>query len=143
TPRIETVPVFVKEQVPVRIEKPKPHLTASIKAVAVSRTGDTSKVVSMTVEEVKTRNAYPLLNYIFFEEGSAKFSERYVLYNSLEEALREFKGSSERHDIKLMDLYRETLNILGDRLKKNPRAAVMLIGSTSNVGVERGNLELA
>jgi outer membrane protein OmpA-like peptidoglycan-associated protein len=143
SPRKEMVPVFVKQEVPFRIEKPQPKLTASIKAVAVSRTGDTSKVVSMTVEEVKTRNAYPLLNYIFFEEGAAQFPARYVRYNSPEEAAAQFQGSSERHDIKLMELYRETLNILGDRLKKNSRATVTLIGSTSNSGAERGDVGLA
>ncbi len=86
----------------------------------------------MTVEEVRTRNADPVLNYIFFDSGSAKFPSRYVTYASPDEAKRRFEGSSERHDIKLMNLYRETLNILGDRLRKNLGISIVLHGCTDN-----------
>jgi outer membrane protein OmpA-like peptidoglycan-associated protein len=151
TPRTETVPIFVKEQVPVYVARtidtvkpsqPSP-LRASIEAVAIDNLGQQSKAVRMTIEEVRTRNAYPILNYIFFDAGSAVFPARYVRYRSEEEALGNFQGSTIRQNIKLMDLYRETLNVLGDRLRKYPTATVTLIGSTSNTGVERGNLALA
>lgn len=137
TPRMERVPIFVKQQVPVVIlatpkEQKSPKLTASIRAVAISSTGERSDVVRMTVEEVRTRNADPILNYIFFDAGSSAFPERYVTYATPEQAVQEFQGSSERQNIKLMDLYRETLNILGDRLRKYPKTRVTLIGSTDN-----------
>ena len=153
TPRREIVPVFEKRQVPVIIPRkvvevipppPMPEpLTASIRAVAITRNGDTSGVVRMKVEEVLTRSACPILNYIFFDEGAAQFPKRYVQYASFDEASREFQGSSERRDIKLMDLYCETLNILGDRLHRNPKATVTLLGSTSNTGREHNDLALA
>ena len=139
TPRMETVPVFVKREVPVTISVPAkapqkeiPKLTASIRAVAIASTGEKSDVVRMTVEEIRTRNADPILNYIFFDAGSSIFPTRYVVYSTPEIAEREFQGSSERHDVKLMDLYHETLNILGDRMRKFPKARVALIGSTDN-----------
>ena len=158
TPRTEWVPVFVKERIAASetsvsdsihhtrdtVHAPLlPPLRASIEAVAVNRLGEQSKVVRMTIEEVRTRNAYPILNYIFFDEGSSAFPPRYVRYRSEEEALRDFQGSAERHDIKLMDLYRETLNILGDRLRKYPKSKVTLIGNTSNTGIEHNDLALA
>ncbi|HWF44931.1 MAG TPA: OmpA family protein [Candidatus Kapabacteria bacterium] len=151
TPRMETVPIFVKKQVPVFVQRsidttkelPPSPLHASIDAVAIDREGRQSKVVKMTIEEVRTRNAYPILNYIFFGEGSSAFPSRYVRYASEEEANRKFLGSTERNNIKLMELYRETLNILGDRLRKFPTSKVTLIGSTSNSGMERNNLALA
>jgi len=137
TPRKETVPVFVKREIPVLIPKPEPplapKLTATIRAVAISNTGEQSNVVRMTVEEVRTRNADPVLNYIFFDAGSAKFPARYETYSNPEEARRIFKGSNERNDISLMNLYRETLNILGDRLRKYPSTSVTLLGSTDNM----------
>lgn len=139
TPRMETVPVFEKREVPSTIyiteQAPKvesPKLSASIRAVAISSTGEKSDVVRMTVEEIRTRNADPILNYIFFDAGSTTFPTRYVTYPTAETAEREFQGSSERHDIKLMDLYRETLNILGDRMRKFPKSRITLIGSTDN-----------
>ncbi len=138
TPRMETIPVFVKQEIPVHVpilaeapvEVPKP--SASIRAVAISSTGVKSDVVRMTVEEIRTRNADPVLNYIFFDASSSEFPNRYVTYPTPEAAEREFQGSSERHDVKLMDLYRETLNIVGDRLRKFPKARMTLIGSTDN-----------
>jgi outer membrane protein OmpA-like peptidoglycan-associated protein len=142
TPRREIVPVFVKREIPVPIQKPQPptppKLTASIRAVAISSAGAQSNVVRMTVEEVRTRNADPVLNYIFFDAGSAKFPERYVTYASLDEARRKFQGSTDRNSIGLMDLYRETLNILGDRLRKYPSVNITLIGSTDNTDDRKG-----
>ncbi|HEX5316507.1 MAG TPA: OmpA family protein, partial [Candidatus Kapabacteria bacterium] len=142
TPRREIVPVFVKREIPVPIQKPQPptppKLTASIRAVAISSAGVQSNVVRMTVEEVRTRNADPVLNYIFFDAGSAKFPERYVTYASLDEARRKFQGSTDRNSIGLMDLYRETLNILGDRLRKYPSVNITLIGSTDNTDDRKG-----
>ncbi len=137
TPRQEMVPVYVKREVPIFLPKKvpppiSPTLTASIRAVAVSAEGMQSNVVRMTVEEVSTRNADPILNYIFFGPGSAKFPARYVTYPSSEAARLEFQGSHERKNISLMDLYRETLNILGDRLREYPSTKITLLGSTDN-----------
>ncbi len=139
TPRKEMVPVFVKREVPVPITvliEPSrdtiPKLSASIRAVAISSTGEKSDVVRMTVEEIRTRNADPLLNYIFFDAGSSTFPSRYITYSSPDAAKQQFQGSEERHDISLMDLYRETLNIIGDRMRKYPKARLTLIGSTDN-----------
>lgn len=144
TPRTETVPTFVKQQIPLvihrEIEESNP-LTASIQAVAIGKNGEESNVVRMRIEEVRTRNAYPILNYIFFDEGSSVFPSRYLQYSSFDEASRIFRGSDERRGVGLMELYRETLNILGDRLRKHPKARVTLYGSTS--GSERAGVTLA
>lgn len=143
TPRLETVPTFRKEQVPVvvHIRDTTRPLTASIEAVAVSRSGQQSKVVQMRIEEVRTRNSNPILNYIFFDENSSEFPRRYVQYATYDEAQHNFKGSTQRVATKLMDLYRETLNILGDRLTRYPKSSLRLIGSTS--GAEANGLVLA
>ena len=136
TPRTETVPVYVKQEIQVPVAPappvPKSTLTASIKAMAMSSTGQESNVVQMTVEEVRTRNADPILNYIFFDPGSATFPQRYITYSTPEDARRLFQGSTERNGVSLMTLYRETLNILGDRLRKYPSTILTLIGSTDN-----------
>jgi len=141
TPRSEVVPVYVKREVPVPVQRPpeeRPKLSASIRAVAIPSNGTPSPVVRMTVEEIRTRNADPVLSYIFFDPASAEFPSRYVTYATPPEAERKFQGSTERHDIKLMDLYREVLNILGDRLRKYPKATVLLVGSTDNTDDRAG-----
>jgi outer membrane protein OmpA-like peptidoglycan-associated protein len=147
TPRSERVPVYVHEQVPVHTTVggpiPESPLKAWIEATAVDANGQESKVVTMQIEEVRTRHAYPILNYIFFDEASSAIPARYVQYASLSEAQSSFKGSESRDNIRLLDLYHETLNIIGARLRANPAATVTLTGSTSNTGAEQANIALA
>lgn len=147
TPRSERVPAYVHEQVPIHVTIGEPvresPLKAWIEATAVDRTGQESKVVRMQIEEVRTRHAYPILNYIFFDEASAELPARYQQYTTLAEAQSRFRGSETRENIKLLDLYHETLNIIGSRLRAHPTATVTLTGSTSNAGSEFGNLVLA
>jgi outer membrane protein OmpA-like peptidoglycan-associated protein len=152
TPRYEAIPTYVVRRVPIMIDSaiPKidttphrPTLSASIDAFAIEKNGDSSRVLTISIQEVRSRSAYPVLNYIFFDEGSSSLPARFVKYASNEDALAFFKGAEERHDIKLLDLYKETLNILGARLLKDPKCIVTLTGCTSNTGVEANKLELA
>lgn len=151
TPRHETLPVFKTIKVPRTIAVAKQpevvprheRVTASIAAFGIARDGTQTKALTMAVEEVRSRNAFPILNYIFFDENSAEIPKRYVQYASRQEAKAKFKGSDTREDIKLTELYLETLNILGDRLRKGPSTNVTLIGATSNEGVEKDRLDLA
>jgi outer membrane protein OmpA-like peptidoglycan-associated protein len=149
SPRNEYVPVYVKERVPVLVHipaegpKPKQLLNSSISAVAYTKEGKESKVVTMAVEEVRSRNAFPVLNMIFFDEGSAAIPSRYVTYSSFDQANASFNGLAERKNAKVLDVYHETLNILGDRLRKSPKTLVTLTGSTSNTGVEADRIDLA
>ncbi len=92
----------------------------------------------------RVRETFPLCNYIFFNKGSSKIPGRYVLLqknevdNFKEEQLEVFKpkkltGRSDRQ----MTVYYNVLNILGDRMQKNPSAVVRLTG-TSMAGPEDG-----
>jgi outer membrane protein OmpA-like peptidoglycan-associated protein len=146
TPRFETIPVNDVIKVPryvKRVEPAKPKLHATISAVGISRDGTQSPVLKMSVEEVRSRNAYPILTYVFFDENSATIPTRYVQYASRAQAEREFKGAETRENIKPLELYREVLNVLGARLSANRNAKVRLIGTLANVGSESGKLELA
>jgi outer membrane protein OmpA-like peptidoglycan-associated protein len=124
-------------------EVPKKKFNAEIEAFATGPDGKREQVARLEVQEVKARNAYPMLNYIFFDSASANIPSRYITYASTDEAARNFKGSLERRGERTNDLYLETLNILGDRLRKFPQATVKLIGSTSNTGAETANYNLA
>ncbi|MFN7044796.1 MAG: OmpA family protein [Flavobacterium sp.] len=92
------------------------------------------------VEYVKVvREVFPIRNYVFFNEGSSEIPNRYVLLNKNQ--VKDFKedqvqlytpknmsGRSERQ----MVVYYNILNILGDRMVKNPNTKITLVGSSEN-----------
>ncbi len=144
--RHDTTTEYHKEQIPVHIqiaEEKKPELSASIEAVVINHDGKEEHVVRMEVEEVKVHYAYPMLNYIFFDDGSALIPSRYVRYSSTTDAQKNFKGSLDRTGEGLLQLYHETLNILGDRLRKSPGIRITITGCTSNTGPEEEKINLA
>ena len=86
---------------------------------------------------------FPLRNYVFFNEGSTEIPNRYVLLTKdqvkdfKEDQLESFapKTLSDRSK-RQMTVYYNVLNILGDRMQKNPAATITLVGSS-----ERGNTD--
>jgi outer membrane protein OmpA-like peptidoglycan-associated protein/opacity protein-like surface antigen len=89
---------------------------------------------------------FPLRNYVYFEKESTEIPSRYVLLNK--DKVKDFKedqvevntpkdlsGRSKRE----MTVYYNVLNILGDRMGKNPSSTITLVGS-SEKGPEDGKL---
>ena len=87
--------------------------------------------------ERRVRETFPIRNYVFFDLGSTEISDRYVLITKdqvkdfKEDQLEVFKpkklsGRSERQ----MIVYYNILNILGDRMGKNPSSTIILVGSS-------------
>ncbi len=87
--------------------------------------------------EHKVKETFPLRNYVFFDLGSTEIPSRYVLLDK--EQVKIFKednlelftpknlsGRSERQ----MTVYYNILNILGDRMSKNPSTSITLVGSS-------------
>lgn len=94
--------------------------------------------------ERRVRETFPLRNYVFFNLGSTEIPDRYVLITKKEVpdfkedqlevfAPKTLSGRSERE----MIVYYNILNILGDRMGKNPTATINLVGS-SELGPEDG-----
>lgn len=88
--------------------------------------------------ENRIREFFPIRNYIFFNVGSTEIPSRYVLLDS--DQVKEFKedqvqfaalknnsGRSERQ----MLVYYNVINILGDRMQKNPSSTINLVGSSA------------
>ncbi len=93
--------------------------------------------------ERRIRETFPLLNYVFFNSESTNIPDRYVLLKKdqvkdfKEEQLEEFaplklSGRSKRQ----MTAYYNVLNIIGDRLGKNPSSSITLVGSSMNEAEE-------
>lgn len=87
--------------------------------------------------ERMVREIFPVRNYIFFDLGSKEIPDRYVLLSKTqvadfkEEQVQMFtpknlSGRSERQ----MVVYYNVINILGDRLGRNPSATVRLTGAS-------------
>lgn len=87
--------------------------------------------------ERTVRETFPVINYVFFDLGSTEIPNRYVLLNKNQ--VKDFKedqvelftpanlsGRSDRQ----MIVYYNILNILGDRMVKNPSSSVKLVGSS-------------
>jgi outer membrane protein OmpA-like peptidoglycan-associated protein len=85
----------------------------------------------------RVRETFPLRNYVFFDRGSTEIPNRYVMVSR--EMVKDFKedqlevftpknlsGRSDRG----MIVYYNVLNILGDRMGKNPFSTITLVGSS-------------
>jgi len=89
--------------------------------------------------ERRIRETFPLRNYIFFPLGTTTIPDRYVILRKdqvkdfKEDQLevftpKELSGRSKRQ----MTVYYNVLNILGDRMGKNPSTVVILSGASTN-----------
>jgi outer membrane protein OmpA-like peptidoglycan-associated protein len=100
---------------------------------------------NITVDR-RVREIFPLRNYVFFNAESTDIPDRYVLLrkeqvsNFKEDQLEVFtpknlSGRSKRE----MVVYYNVLNILGDRMEKNPSTTIILVGSSNN-GPKEGRI---
>lgn len=87
--------------------------------------------------ERRVRETFPLRNYVFFDIGSTEIPNRYVKLDKSQ--VKDFKedqlevftpkdlsGRSKRQ----MVAYYNILNIVGDRMQKNPSSTITLVGSS-------------
>ena len=87
--------------------------------------------------ERRIRETFPIRNYVFFDLGSTQIPDRYVLITK--DQVKDFKedrletltpkrlsGRAARQ----MTVYYNVLNILGDRMGRNPSSAVRLAGAS-------------
>ena len=89
----------------------------------------------------QVREIFPLRNYVFFDAGSSKIPNRYVQLNKAqaqdfredELSMRAPQNPEGRSD-RQMIVYYNILNIIGDRMVKNPTTTIRLVGSS-----EQGN----
>ena len=81
----------------------------------------------------------PLRNSVFFDEGSTQISARYVVLTPdqattfREEQLQNAQTDNNTgRSARQLNVYHNILNILGDRLRANPNAVILLTGSAAN-----------
>jgi len=87
--------------------------------------------VGVQIDEYDSVEALPLLNRVFFERGSAEIPARYHALTRREADAftgEEMSGSA-------LDVYHDLLNIVGRRMRENPRATLHVVGYRA--GTER------
>jgi outer membrane protein OmpA-like peptidoglycan-associated protein len=94
----------------------------------------------------KIRETLPLRNYVFFDEASSAIPNRYITLTKDQAAafkeedllMQEAKDQTCRSP-QQMNVYYNILNIMGDRLRRNPGSSISLIGASAK-GVEDGKI---
>lgn len=88
----------------------------------------------------------PLLNYVFFDEGSTKIPSRYILLNNSqstnfkeEQLQKEETENAVGRSFRQLNVYHNILNIVGDRLRANPNSKISLSGASLN-GADEGKI---
>jgi outer membrane protein OmpA-like peptidoglycan-associated protein len=111
-----------------------------IKATGIAPDGTRQPQPTIVVEETEWEELFPLLPYIFFQEGKSNLDE------SRQNLLKagETGGFSEQNlPLATLGVYGELLNIIGSRMKANPSAKITLTGTNSNTGQEAQNINLS
>jgi outer membrane protein OmpA-like peptidoglycan-associated protein len=81
----------------------------------------------LVMEQFQTWDLYPLLNYVFFDAGSSKIPDRYILFKSPDDKFKKaFTDTTIRGGT--LEKYYHILNIYGYRLNKYPEAKIEIVG---------------
>ncbi len=87
----------------------------------------------------RVKETFPLRNYVFFEEGSSEIPSRYAALTKdqatsfKEEQLQEVQPKNMTgRSFRQMTVYYNILNIVGDRMKRNPGTTIFLSGASGN-----------
>jgi outer membrane protein OmpA-like peptidoglycan-associated protein len=130
-----TPPTFQNSEI-----NPQNTLSASIAALAVDENGIEQPLIQLKVEQYVAQQMYPLMNYIFFEQGAGDLQEKYRRINTADTADYD---EQKFYNTNMLKIYYDILNVIGKRLKKFPKAKITLTGCNNNVGTEVGNIPLS
>ncbi len=116
-------------------------LTAPPVKVIVLQTRASLTVVpaSLTIEEIKTIDASPMLGHIYFAKGASEIPAQYIRFT----AAGETAGFDEQKFRDTLEKYYQVLNIVGKRMVDNPGATITLAGCNDNTGEEKGKKRLS
>lgn len=94
---------------------------------------------SLTIEEIRTIDASPMLGQIFFAKDSSDLPDQYARLGGPGET-----AAFNEHGFRdTLEKYYQVLNIIGKRMADHPEAAITLTGCNANTGPEKGNRRLS
>jgi len=144
-------PFNVVDEIPVQEEKepekeaPKPIVEklpivpSSITATVTSNDKPASEQV-ITIRELLSKQVVPVLPMIFFDKNSSQIPIRYKQLTPSE--VNEF-SEKKLPQGGTMTAYYHLLNVVGSRMKKNPKYTIRFIGTNSDAAEEKGNIQIS
>lgn len=87
----------------------------------------------LVMEQIQTWDLYPLLNYVFFDLGSSKLPDRYILFKNQQQT-KFFADTSIAGGT--LNKYYHILNIYGFRLNRYPDAKIEIVGTADGTMTE-------
>ncbi len=93
----------------------------------------------VTIEEIKTIDASPMLGHVYFAKGSSVIPPQYIRFSDPSKTA----GFDEKKFAGTLEKYYQGLNIIGKRLTDKPEAKITLVGCNDNIGKEKGNKKLS
>jgi outer membrane protein OmpA-like peptidoglycan-associated protein len=109
-------------------EKKKSVLAVSIKAVGIDQDGNEVAEPTLSIERVHVTEVYPMLHYVFFDDGSAEIPARYHKHSV---ATRNSFDEKTLYTANALEIHHNVLDILGHRLAESPHASITIVGSRS------------
>lgn len=103
------------------------------------------EAVSLYVQQTISRSVFPLLPYVFFDGvGSVTLPERYALLTKEQTSTFRESKLSAAYDLSPKEhSYYHVLNIIGERLRRMPKATLTVHGCTDGVSSERDKSSVA
>ena len=137
----DSVVSLQKQQLELERTRSARALSAEItKVSSIGENGKEELNPTLRIEEFAAVEHRPLLASVFFEHNSSVIPAR---YRRLRSADRMSFNVDNVANVRLVEMYRNILNIVGKRLSDKPDARLTLIGYTSGIGEEMNNRTLA
>lgn len=107
--------------------------------IALDNQGRLVPATIIKVQDTRYQEYFPLVPYIFFESNSSQPASNTQLLASRAEA-----GGFDPQNLPMdaLEINKRTLDIVGWRLKNNPRADLTVVGTTDGTNQEKNNKQL-
>lgn len=118
---------YIKE---IPIIKAKKSLSLSLQTSGIDKKGNRTKDPTIQIEEIETTETFPLLPYVFFNEGEFELSStiQHLINSNESKMFSENKVSSST-----LDIYKDMLNIIGFRMQSE-KGSILIIGNNNASG---------
>ena len=124
-----------------RLDIPRPFvLESSLAVYGIDANGRRTENPKVVIEETEIFETLPLLPHVFFEQGSADLGGARI--NKLDKS-EASDFSINKIPASALEVYSNSLNVVGLRLRESPGSTITLLGHNNNIGDEKGNTQLS
>lgn len=131
-PEPEIIPEVIVPPVIIAATPSEPDrslLALSVRAIGLTESGEEIPEPVVAIENVRVTDISPTLNYVFFEDGDGNIPDRYNQFSTTTEA-KTFDPSS-LFSLNAQGIHYDVLNVIGSRLRAEPKARITLTGTRS------------